>query len=93
MEIGNMITICIAILALQLLLCFRVKKTVLKLVPAALLLIAEAVFVILMHTTSGWDAPVYAIFAIVFGIFLFACGTGWAVWFLVRFIQKKKDRS
>lgn len=56
--------ICLILFAVQLLLCFKVKKLALKLIPAVLLLIALALFTVLTMTATGWDSPAYIVFAI-----------------------------
>ena len=71
-------------LLLQLLLCFKAKKTLIKLVPVILLTIAAIVLYIIAHNVGGWDAFGYLFFvALCFGL-LVVCGICWGVWALLR---------
>ena len=71
-------------LLLQLLLCFKAKKTLIKLVPVILLTIAAIVLYIIAHNIGGWDALGYLFFvALCFGL-LIVCGICWGVWAITR---------
>ena len=71
-------------LVLQLLLCFKVKKTLIKLLPVILLTIAAIVLYIISINVGGWDAFGYMFFVVLcFGL-LVVCGLCWGVWALVR---------
>ena len=68
----------------QLLLCFKAKKTLLRLLPVVLLTIAAIVLYIIARNVGGWDAFGYLFFVILcFGL-LVVCGICWGVWALVR---------
>ena len=70
----------IATLILQLLLCFKVKKILIKLLPIALLLISAIVFYVFSAAINGWDGMFYLYFAFLsFGLIL-VCGVGWGIW-------------
>ena len=68
----------------QLLLCFKAKKALFKLLPVALLAVATIVLYIIAHNVGGWDALGYLFFVLLsFGL-LVVCGICWGVWALVR---------
>ena len=90
METMIIAIICLILFAVQLLLCFKVKKLALKLIPAVLLLVALALFTVLTMTATGWDSLAYIVFAILSAIFLIPCAAGWVVWAVCYFIQKRK---
>lgn len=93
MEVFTITIICLLLLATQLLLCFKVKKLVVKLIPAVLLLIALAVFMILLLIASGWDSLGYVVFVILSGIFMIPCAAGWVIWAICYFVKKRKNRE
>lgn len=74
----------IAILILQLLVCFKTKKIFIKLLPIALLIVSTIVFSICSASINGWDGLGYLFFALLsFGLIL-VCGLGWSVWAITR---------
>ena len=74
----------IAVLALQLLLCFKVKRTLIKFLPIVLLVISTIVFYVFAVSINGWDGLGYLFFAVLsFGL-IFVCGIGWGVWAMAR---------
>ncbi len=74
----------VAALILQLLLCFKVKKVLIKLLPIALLIVSTIIFSICSATVNGWDGMGYLFFALLsFGL-IFVCGIGWGVWAIIR---------
>lgn len=78
----------ISALLLQLLLCFKVKRTFIKLLPIALLIVSTIVFSICSASINGWDGLGYLFFALLsFGL-IFICGIGWGFWA----IAPKKNR-
>jgi len=69
---------------LQLFLCFKVKKTVSKLVPLLLLLASTIVFSVLSARVGGWDGIGLLFFALFsFGL-MFVCGIGWWIWLITK---------
>lgn len=89
MEMLSIMMICVVIFIIQLLLCFKVKKLVIKLIPVVLLLIAFIVFMILLLTASGWDALGYIVFVMLSVIFLIPCAIGWVIWAIWHYLKKK----
>lgn len=74
----------IATLILQLLLCFKVKKVFIKLLPIILLIISTIAFSICSASINGWDGLGYLFFAVLsFGL-IFVSGIGWIIWAIMR---------
>lgn len=74
----------ISVLLLQLFLCFKVKRMLIKLLPIALLIVSTIVFSICSASINGWDGLGYLFFALLsFGL-IFVCGIGWGIWATVR---------
>ncbi len=74
-------------LVLQLLLCFKAKRTLVRLLPIILLMISTIAFSICSAVINGRDGLDYLFFALLsFGL-IFACAVGWGIWAVVR---KKK---
>lgn len=78
-----------AVLPVQLLLCFKAKRRIVRLLPAALLGSVTMAFLLAALLAKGWDAIGYIFLAIFSGMMLLACGAGWAIWAAVRFWRKK----
>ena len=90
METLVIIIMCLILFVVQLLLCFKVKNPVLKLLPVVLVLMALAVFIILSLTASGWDSLGYVAFVLLFGISLIPCIAAWTIWAVSFLIKKRK---
>lgn len=80
----------VLVIALQVLLCFKVKKVVIKLLPIIILLIVAAFLLVMAQFSSGWDNLGYLILAIFVGIMLLACAIGWIVWLVTKVVGKVK---
>ena len=80
------IVVCASVivtLVLQILLCFKVEKVLMKLLPIALLVISTIVFSICSAIINGWDGLGYLFFALLsFGLIL-VCGIGWGIWTMI----------
>lgn len=64
----------------QLLLCFKVKSRLVRLLPVCLLS-AAAAFQLLMACLSGGMAVLgFEVMAVFSGLLLLACGAGWLIW-------------
>ena len=72
------------LLIAQLLLCFKVKKTVVRLIPVCLLSCLTVVFTALIFVFEGWDSLGFLIIAICSAALLLVCGLGWGIWWLVK---------
>ena len=74
----------ICTLLLQLFLCFRAKRTCIKLLPVLLLIVSTIVFLICSASINGWDGFVYLFFAFLSCGLIIMCGVGWVIWKAVR---------
>lgn len=73
---------------LQLLLCLKVKKKAVRLLPVYLALALTVVFAALGIIFDGWDALGFFFLAICSAILLADSGIGWGIYAIVR--KKKK---
>jgi len=74
----------VVILAIQLVLCFKVNKLWIRALPAVLCTIAAAVCLVMTCFTDGWDAIGFAFLAIFSAGLLLVCGIGWGIWTIAR---------
>ena len=76
------------LLPLQLLLCFKVRSRLLRLLPVILCSLLVGTFLLLALCTPGWDGLGYIFLALFAGFMLTSCGIGWLIWAILR--KKKK---
>ncbi len=76
------------ILPAQLLLCFKIRKIVIRLLPVMVLSVLTAVFSLLAAVTSGWDSLGYIVLAVFAGMMLLACGGAWGIWSIAKHMKK-----
>lgn len=79
----------VLVLPLQLLLCFKVRRLWVRLLPVGIFLALGLIFVCLAAGAAGWDGLGYAIFAAYAGMLTLVSGLGWGVWGLVKLIKKR----
>ena len=79
------------ILPIQLMLCFRGKNRVVRLLPVAILSSVTAILLVVVLIVQGWDGLGYAIWASFTGFMLFMCGVGWGIWWIIN--RKKQSKS
>ena len=82
----------VVLLLIQLLICFKVKNKVIRLLPVILLSIFTIFFVAMTSTATGWDNLGYVFLAILTGFMWLMCGIAWGIWAIVKLIKKKKDK-
>jgi hypothetical protein len=80
----------IIVLILQLILCFKVKKTFVKFIPLILSFVATLIFVILLLLSEGWDVLGYLILALFSGGLFLDCGLGLIIWKIIIKVRKNK---
>ena len=83
----------VIVLPIQLALCFKVKSKVVRLLPVIILSILTLCAAIASATRIDWSALFYLIFAVYFGIMLFACAIGWGIWAITVFVKKRKQSA
>lgn len=81
----------VIVLPIQLALCFKVKSKVVRLLPVIILSVLTLCAAIASATRIDWSALFYLIFAVYFGIMLFACGIGWGIWAITVFVKNRKQ--
>ena len=81
------------LLPVQLLLCFKGKSRMVRLLPMILFSALTLGFVILALINPGWDGLGYTIFAIFTAFLLFVCGVGWGIWAIINHRKKKNDQK
>lgn len=81
----------VVVLPIQLVLCFKVKSKIVRLLPVIILSILTLIAAIASATSIDWSALFYLIFAVYLGIMLFVCGIGWGIWAITVFLTKKKQ--
>lgn len=80
-------------LPIQLLLCFKVRSKVIRLLPVIVLSGATIFLVAMAAAGSGWDGLGYIFLAIFTCLMLLMCGIGWGIWAIIKLVKKKKDNS
>ena len=81
----------LVVLPLQIGLCFKAKKQLVKCLPAAVLAVTTITFYIMAITAKTWDAFAYLIAAFFSGVFLVSCGIAWGIWAIINaFIRRRK---
>lgn len=83
----------LVVLPIQLLLCFRLKKLAVKLIPTVLLIVAFVVFVFLKLNSMDWDALAYGIAAVYIGVWLVIDLLAWIIWTIIYFVKMKKNKQ
>jgi hypothetical protein len=83
--------LCVSLLlmSVQLLLCLKVKKTAVRLIPIYPTAGLTAVFVVLGFIFDDWDAVAFFFLALCSAIALFMCGVAWAIWWLICRTKQK----
>lgn len=83
----------IIVLMIQLFLCFRANNKALRLLPIGILVLLLIIFLCMIQLAPGWDGIGYAILAMFAGILLVACSISWGIWFAVKVIKGRKQKS
>lgn len=82
----------VVLLPIQLLLCFKVKNRIIRLVPVIVLFILTIIFIVTSVTVTGWDGLGYIFLAIFTGFMLLMCGIGWGIWAIIQFTKRKRAK-
>ena len=81
------------VLPIQLMLCFKAKKLLMKYLPAAVLGAITITFYIMAITAKTWIALIYLIIAVFSGVSLIFCGIAWGIWSILKLINKEIRNS
>ena len=87
---GILIIGSLLVLAVQLLLCFKVKNVFLKLIPAVLLVTSTIGWYIQSNSPDPWAVLAYRVLSVFSFIWLIVCGVCWGIWGITRIRSKKK---
>lgn len=74
----------VILMLLQVLLCFKFKNRIIRLIPVCLTLMLTVIFVALGFIFDGWDALGFIFLAICSAVLLLCSGIGWGIWAIVR---------
>lgn len=72
----------------QLLLCFRVKSLIIRLIPSAIFAVITALLFIGAITAGGWEGIGYLILAVWAAVLLAACLIPWGIYLICKLIKK-----
>ena len=78
------------LLLIQLLLCFKVKNKIIRLLPVILLSIVTIFFVAMASTATGWENLGYIFPAIFIGFMWIACCMAWGIWAIIKHVKRKR---
>ena len=87
------VSLILTVLAIQLLLCFKVKILFFRLLPSFVLTASTIIFFTMMRLATDWDALGYAILFVFSGVLLIFSGIAWVIWAIVKLIKKRKSNS
>ena len=82
----------VVLLPIQLLLCLKVKRLMIRLLPLVILSILVIIWIVMSLAIPGWDGLGFVFLAIFIGIMILMCGIGWGIWALVNQAKKKQKR-
>ncbi len=80
----------IALLPIQLALCFKVKSKIVRLLPVTLFSLATAALAVMIAISEGWDVIGYLLLFIFAALMLFMCCFGWVIWGVIWALKKRK---
>lgn len=83
------ILIGIAVFVLQLILLFKVKSLLIKLLPDILMMVFGLVCFICMNVIQGWDAIGWFLLMVFAIIYLGVSAFAWLIYGIVKLIKKK----
>ncbi len=78
----------VVLLPIQILLCFKVKSKVLRLMPAVVLFALSIFFAVMSATSSGWDGIGWMFFFLYAAWMLFMCGVAWGIFGIHKLLKK-----
>ena len=76
------------ILPIQLLLCFKSNKTIVRLIPMMIFASLFAIFTVLRYIAIDWSALFYLICSVFCLIMLAFSAIGWGIWAITKKIKK-----
>ena len=93
-ETGPILILLFAVfLPLQLLLCFKVRRVMVRLIPTILLPLIAIACLIPAITVNGWDGLGYLFFMILAVFAWVIDGVAWGIWGMIRHIRKHRGEA
>ena len=83
----------LVVLSIQLLLCFKTKRLLLRLLPLFVLTASTVFLFIMMRITTDWGAIGYAILFVFSGVLLAFSGMAWGIWAIIKLIKGNTRHS
>lgn len=83
----------IVLLPVQLLLCFKVKRKTIRLLPVVFLFITTIILTVKADAANGWTGLGYIVLAFFTGFMLLICGMGWGIWAITRLVKRIKGKK
>ena len=80
----------VVFLPVQLLLCFKVKSRIIRLLPVIVLAVLTVFFVVKSVTNTDWEAFGNIFLAVYSGLMLLVCGVGWGIWAVSKVAKRAK---
>ena len=80
----------VVLLLIQLLICFKAKNKIIRLLPVILLSIVTIFFVAMASTATDWENLGYIFPAIFIGVMWIACGMALGICAVIKLVKKKK---
>lgn len=77
----------------QLLLCFKVKRRIIRLLPVIVLSALTMICIAMSIRITSLDGLLYILLAVFTSFMLLICGIGWGIWAITRFVTKKRGNS
>lgn len=74
----------------QMILCFKVKRLWIRLIPTLPTFVLTVIFSILIFVSEGWDAIGFLLLAIITGGPLAGCVLAWFIWAIYKICKRKK---
>ena len=81
----------VVLFPVQLLLCFKVRSKVIRLLPVMVLAVPASVFCCSAVLRPGQDGLGYTFLAVFSGFMLLMCGLGWGIWAIAQAVNGKID--
>lgn len=82
-----------AVLAVQLLLCFKGKRKVVRLIPVFVFLLLTVASLVMVYALDSWSSLGFFLLAVGMAALLGVCCLGWIIFGITALIKKRKARS
>ena len=87
------IALMVAVLAVQLLLCFKGKRKVVRLIPVFVFLFLTVASLVMVYVLESWSSLGFFLLAVGMAALLGVCCLGWIIFGITALIKKRKARS